>query len=446
MLTRLLAATVLSRNVAVQHETLVTNVTSKALSWALVGEQGKCRSLCAEAGCLPLRFVLGAQKAATTALWRLLIRHHPKGCGAQPNAASAWVPPFRKESHFLTEPPEHVRHSTVDYSLLYHEAGCSSRCFVDATPTYLAAPDVPKLIAAHVPRPFRSEVRFVVVLREPVSRDLSWYNHMLTDLMEHNNSNWNRKPLARYVTYEQYVVDALLAWEGCRARFGRGERGGSSGGGAVRRSMKAVFAACKDESILAIGLYAAQLERWLATWLPQSMLIINYALLESKASRVLEHLFGRSLANVSSAAGYPGPLPDDPLQGGGDCDADTDAAARVASIEAPPAARHAERAALAAAAKGVADHRPPSTAQSSAKLAPLAAAKTRLEDSLGVRDANTKSSAWKVESIACETRDALQAFFEPWNAVLYTILPRLRFDAQDLPHCTQAHTPRVMSS
>ena len=73
MLTRLLAATVLSRNVAVQHETLVTNVTSKALSWALVGERGKCRSLCAEAGCLPLRFVLGAQKAATTALWRLLI-------------------------------------------------------------------------------------------------------------------------------------------------------------------------------------------------------------------------------------------------------------------------------------------------------------------------------------------------------------------------------------
>ena len=63
-----------------------------------------------------------------------------------------------------------------------------------------------------------------------------------------------------------------------------------------------------------------------------------------------------------------------------------------------------------------------------------------------MRDANTKSSAWKVESIACETRDALQAFFEPWNAILYTILPRLRFDAQDLPHCTQAHTPRVMSS
>ena len=51
--------------------------------------------------------------------------------------------------------------------------------FVDATPNYLSRPFVAPRIAAAYPPSLRPQLRLIAVLREPVSRGLSWYNHKL---------------------------------------------------------------------------------------------------------------------------------------------------------------------------------------------------------------------------------------------------------------------------
>ena len=133
---------------------------------------------CDADGCLPDVMILGTQKAATSALFKLLEREE-FAC-----------PTARKEEHFFDAPRNFGADNLTAapgrlaaYRRLFDPSKCAQRGagvhFVDATPNYLSRPFVAPRIAAAYPPSLRPQLRLIAVLREPVSRGLSWYNHKL---------------------------------------------------------------------------------------------------------------------------------------------------------------------------------------------------------------------------------------------------------------------------
>lgn len=112
-------------------------------------------------GRLPDYLIVGAQKAGTTALQAMLAQH--------PRVRSAWT----KEVHFFDR--------YYDLGLDWYRAhfpSCGGElghgaCVVgEATPSYLFLPSAPERIATISP-----DVRIIAILREPVARAFSHYQH-----------------------------------------------------------------------------------------------------------------------------------------------------------------------------------------------------------------------------------------------------------------------------
>jgi len=172
---------------------------------------------------LPHFLVIGAQKSGTTSLYRCLGRH-PEMVRAR-----------HKELHFFDR--EHARGRRWYEQQLASPlrvfarrlAGRRTLCG-EATPAYLALPDVPARVRALLP-----EVRLVALLRNPTWRAISHYHHRVR---HHGES----RPIAA-------VLDAELAGAA---------RGGES--------------SLPPLGYLARGHYARQLERWLAHY-PRAQLL-----------------------------------------------------------------------------------------------------------------------------------------------------------------------------
>jgi Sulfotransferase domain len=127
-----------------------------------------------KSGNLPKIFIVGVQKGGSSSLFELMIQH-PLLCGGT-----------HKESHFFDK-LDNYNKGTDYYKSLYVDKKCSKNTesrYIDGTPmihytnvweriynTYQGVPDV------------RDNLKFIVLLREPVSRDYSWYQHAVrTDL------------------------------------------------------------------------------------------------------------------------------------------------------------------------------------------------------------------------------------------------------------------------
>ncbi|MBW2269191.1 MAG: sulfotransferase [Deltaproteobacteria bacterium] len=109
---------------------------------------------------LPDFLILGAQKAGTTSLYNHLLRH--------PRVA----PAFTKEVHYFTlhrdEPEAWYRAHFPRVRSLERRGAVTG----EATPYYLFEPRAPRRVARVLP-----EARFVVLLRNPVERAYSHYQH-----------------------------------------------------------------------------------------------------------------------------------------------------------------------------------------------------------------------------------------------------------------------------
>ena len=173
---------------------------------------------------LPHFLVIGAQKSGTTSLYRLLGRH-PEVVRAR-----------HKELHFFDR--EHAR------GRRWYERQLPSplRVFVrrlagrrtlcgEATPAYLALPEVPARVRALLP-----DARLVALLRDPTRRAISHYHHRVRN---HGES----RPIAE-------VLDAELL---------RAAQSGES--------------SLSPLGYLARGHYARQLERWLALF-PRAQILV----------------------------------------------------------------------------------------------------------------------------------------------------------------------------
>jgi len=105
----------------------------------------------------PNFIIVGAQKSGTTSLWNYLVAH--------PNVKKALV----KEVHFFEDNYDRGR----NFYLGFFPSKCGENQITgEASPYYLFHPAVPQRMANMLP-----DAKIVVVLRNPIERAYSHYNH-----------------------------------------------------------------------------------------------------------------------------------------------------------------------------------------------------------------------------------------------------------------------------
>ncbi len=170
--------------------------------------------------------VIGARKGGTSSLHRYLVQH------------PLVRPAARKEPRYFSS---HWHRGPLWYRSLFpttSELRAAQRHLgrrplaFEATPDYLAGPEVPARVARRLPR-----ARFVALVRDPVDR--AW-----SDYQAHLRAGRERRRFGEVVAAE---LEALGPGEGTGDSIGPGE-GTGPGPGRPR--------------VVALGLYADQLARW----------------------------------------------------------------------------------------------------------------------------------------------------------------------------------------
>ncbi|HEU4450782.1 MAG TPA: sulfotransferase domain-containing protein [Gaiellaceae bacterium] len=227
---------------------------------------------------LPSFLVLGAQRAGTTTLFDHLLRH-PDVRG--PHAGGDEVEWRRKEVHFFDE----RFWRGLDWYRSFFPLAASRRIARlrggdlvagEATPYYLFHPLVPERVAKTIP-----EVGLIALLRDPVERAYSHYQMM---------RRTGREKLS--------FAEALAAEEerlASAVELAAGEEEGAFGDDRRRRHHHH-----RHRAYFARGLYAEQLERWLAHF-PREQLLVLLA----------EDLFARPSAVCEDVVAFLGLRPHD---------------------------------------------------------------------------------------------------------------------------------------
>ena len=143
-------------------------------------QAGKAGDACGKHGCWPSVYIVGAQKSATTSVFIALAQHN-EICGRQ-NEKS--ISTAAKEAHFFDDPmddifmgAEHVKNEKALHKYLagYPAHSCGGD-YVDATPAYLRDLKVPGRMREAMPHSVIKHTKLIAILREPIARDLSYYN------------------------------------------------------------------------------------------------------------------------------------------------------------------------------------------------------------------------------------------------------------------------------
>ena len=143
-------------------------------------------------GCWPSSFLLGTQKAGTSAIALALERSGHARMGSLDHSGLPDTETINAHEFAVTDPPrvkdvhamdEFFKNGQnvpiVHYTRLFRrEPGVPTPSFLDATSTYFSDPGAPSVLATVMPHNLFVQAKFVVVLREPISRALNWFNHM----------------------------------------------------------------------------------------------------------------------------------------------------------------------------------------------------------------------------------------------------------------------------
>tara|TARA_B110000483_G_scaffold213751_1_gene263124 strand:- start:857 stop:1726 length:870 start_codon:yes stop_codon:yes gene_type:complete len=117
---------------------------------------------------LPNFMCIGASKSGTTSLYDILKQH-----------SDIFLPSF-KEPHFFDIPLVY-EHGISWYVKTYFSGVKKEKCIGDFTPTYLFDKYAPERILSSLGK----NVKFIIILRNPVDRAYSHYLHSKRDLHEH---------------------------------------------------------------------------------------------------------------------------------------------------------------------------------------------------------------------------------------------------------------------
>ena len=225
----------------------------------------------------PSVVVLGVQKGGTTSLSKIIMQH----TGICPSKRG-------KETHFLDGKGTGKR---ADYPRLYGGIkSCSRRAtksdiptartvhpilggrvhvqgrHFEGTPKYFDFPGMAQKFFTAVPKALHQQLKFVVVLREPVSRDLSAYNHMRGSKQYHWVCPETLPHLKRPNTYSSYAATFRRCWSPRGLEEGRQ--------GSCKRCMKIVAER---------GRYHQHLRRWFRLFGRERFLVLESSMVWEKS-------------------------------------------------------------------------------------------------------------------------------------------------------------------
>jgi hypothetical protein len=280
---------------ALVHESTVHETGTQGFSMFCVGNND---------GCWPSSYLIGTQKGGTTAIAQFLVDNglvleatqtedsrmsSTSGLVGQAiNETNNQSAPLHdamvlkdgyfssKETHALDQFfVDNAQANSYEYTRLYRPDGKGTqRSFLDATPNYLPSKNAPRILHERMPDFMRSHVKFVAILREPISRALSWYNHVRSCSF---TAGCDLESLGAQC-YRQVMKDIK---PGTKPTFDATVRC------AVNRPELGNFGR-EDEAMLEYGYYAKSLETWTKIWQRKNMLILSYDKLDDNADATLE--------------------------------------------------------------------------------------------------------------------------------------------------------------
>jgi len=133
---------------------------------------------------LPNFICLGASKSGTTTLCNILRQH-----------SDIFIPTF-KEPHFF-DIPENYKNGVKWYENNYFK-NANNKIIADFTPSYFFEKEAPKRISESL----GTDIKFIVLLRNPVDRAYSHYLHSRRD--EHENLTFEEALKAESARLERY--------------------------------------------------------------------------------------------------------------------------------------------------------------------------------------------------------------------------------------------------
>ena len=192
---------------------------------------------------------------------------------------------FSKETHMFngiqadTEAP-----TRDDFTSIYRRDDCRSRCFIEATPANIRTSRAPRMLFGLMTEAERAAAKFLLVVREPVSRDISYFNHF--------HANHQRDKAYNLAVFKEYTRLSLSAWDQC-----------------VNGSVTStdVYERCKHQSSLAIGMYWPQISNWEHYFGKEQLLVISMDAMINEPS-VVQHRVYMHLG-LKSRSGFSGVFP-----------------------------------------------------------------------------------------------------------------------------------------
>ena len=168
------------------------------------------------------------------------------------------------------------------FTSVFRLKDCKSRCFVEATPNNMFNGRAPRTLFGLMTTAERAASKFLLVVREPVSRDLSYFNHF--------KANRSKGKLYNIALYEEYTRLRLSAWQKqC----------------AINGSVSSidVYERCKHTNSLTIGMYWPQILNWERSFGKEQFLVISSDAMINEPSttqrQVYAHLGLESLSGFS---------------------------------------------------------------------------------------------------------------------------------------------------
>jgi Sulfotransferase domain len=230
---------------------------TRSLRWVGLLETGRRAELrvrMRQSRALPDALIIGGQKCGTSSLHNYLTQH------------SAVIAPLRKEVHYFDV---NFHRGEAWYRAHFGRTG-QPGLNIDSTPYYLFHPTVPRRAGQLLP-----QARLIVLLRDPVRRAYSHYWH------ERDKGREN-------LSFEDAVAAEPDRIGAAAERLARGE---------IERSVEHRYF-----SYVSRGYYAEQLERWLAVYPRERMLVLRFEDLVTDALAVLNRTLAfLQLSPVTSA-------------------------------------------------------------------------------------------------------------------------------------------------
>ena len=160
---------------------------------------------------------------------------------------------------------------------------CKSRCFVEGTPANIRAGEAPRTLFGLMTAAERAASKFLLVVREPVSRDISFFNH--------KHANRRKEKLYNIALYEEYTRRRLLAWQQCA-------NGSVASIDVYERCTREAHVyerctrgACKLGNTLPYGMYWPQISNWERSFGKEQILVVSSDAMFNERSIMLRQVY-----------------------------------------------------------------------------------------------------------------------------------------------------------